>query len=282
MRVAIVTGGNRGIGFEIAAALYRSAQFSTVYLTARNAADGEAAIEKIRAESEKGSETELKYHQLDLTDNNSIQRLKTTLDEKHDGGFDVLVQNAAIAFKHEASEPFSVQAEVTLKTNFWGTLDLMKELFPKCRENGRIVLLSSFCSQSAQFRFKPNSFSNPIAKELYLVNDQLTVERMETLARKFVQDCKDGINEQNGWPPSAYGVSKLLTNCITRIFGKRAATENGGILVNCCCPGWAKTAMSSYSENAPKSPSQAAQIPLALAFLPAGIRGPQAAYISDA
>ena len=48
MRVAIVTGGNRGIGYEITAALYRSAQFSTVYLTARNSVDGKTAIEKIQ------------------------------------------------------------------------------------------------------------------------------------------------------------------------------------------------------------------------------------------
>ena len=50
--------------------------------------------------------------------------------------------------------------------------------------------MSSYCSQSIQFRFKPNSFSNPMAKELYLVNSDLTKERMKELADQFVADCK--------------------------------------------------------------------------------------------
>ena len=50
--------------------------------------------------------------------------------------------------------------------------------------------MSSYCSQSTQFRFKPNSFSNPMAKELYLVNSDLTKERMKELADQFVADCK--------------------------------------------------------------------------------------------
>jgi NAD(P)-dependent dehydrogenase (short-subunit alcohol dehydrogenase family) len=79
-----------------------------------------------------------------------------------------------------------------METNFWGTLNLMKKLAPKCNENGRIVFMSSFCSQSAQFRFKPNCFKNDICKELYLVNQDLSMEKMEDFAHQFVNDWKMG------------------------------------------------------------------------------------------
>jgi len=187
-RVAIVTGGNRGIGFEITKGLFLSTQFDYVYLTGRNFENCQKAANEILNSSE-NAKSKLIPFQMDLTDKDSKQKLLDHLDKEH-SGYDVLVQNAAIAFKNAATEPFHEQAEITLRTNFWGTLALLEMFFSKCKPNGRIVLMSSYCSQSTQFRFKPNSFSNPMAKELYLVNSGLTKERMKELADQFVADCK--------------------------------------------------------------------------------------------
>ena len=44
MRIAIVTGANKGIGLETCRALAKSGQFKTVYLTSRNVELGQAAI----------------------------------------------------------------------------------------------------------------------------------------------------------------------------------------------------------------------------------------------
>ena len=68
--------------------------------------------------------------------------------------------------------------------------ELLEMFYPRCKENGRIVLMSSYCSQSTQFRFKPNSFANPMSKELYLVNSGLSRDKMKELALQFVADCK--------------------------------------------------------------------------------------------
>ena len=65
-------------------------------------------------------------------------------------------------------------------------------------------------SQSTQCGFTPR-FGNPIGRELHSINTQLTMERLEELAKQFVDDCKSGENEKKGWPKTAYGKgSKLL------------------------------------------------------------------------
>ena len=46
------------------------------------------------------------------------------------GGIDVLVNNAGIAFKNAATEPFGEQATVTLKTNYWDNKATCEILFP--------------------------------------------------------------------------------------------------------------------------------------------------------
>ena len=69
----------------------------------------------------------------------------------------------------------------------------------------------------AQLGFTPK-FGNPIAREIGSVNINLKEEKLEELARKFVSDCKAKINEENGWPKSAYATSKLFVNGITRVY----------------------------------------------------------------
>lgn len=280
MTVAVVTGANRGIGLSIVKQLWLSNKFDVVYLTGRNDDSCKKSLSDLLSQHSSSS-SKLSTHPLDISDSKSIDDFTKYLQEAH-GGVDVLVQNAAIAFKNAATEPFHVQAEETLKVNFWGTLDVVKRIYPFMNANGRIVLLSSYCSQSTQFRFKPNSWKNPIAKELYLVNQGLTEERMEHFANQFVEHAKEGSVEKYGWPETAYGVSKLLTNCITRLYGQKSKADGKGVLVNCACPGYVKTDMSSHSEDAPKMPDEGAEKIVQLALLPPGISGPNGCYVSDA
>merc|ERR1711976_565580 len=100
-RVAVVTGGNKGVGFGIVRGLAK--QFNgDVYLTARDPKLGMAAVTSLMDEGLK-----VHFHQLDINDKPSIERLKDFLKEKYNG-LDVLVNNAGIAFKAAATEPMSV------------------------------------------------------------------------------------------------------------------------------------------------------------------------------
>lgn len=91
-RVALVTGGNKGIGFEIIRDLCQ--KFSgDVVLTARDEARGCAAVQKLQAEG-----LNPRFHQLDIDDPQSIHALRDFLLKEYKG-LDVLVNNAGIAFK---------------------------------------------------------------------------------------------------------------------------------------------------------------------------------------
>ena len=75
-----------------------------MYLTSRDEGRGEAAVEELK---KLGFQPH--YHQLDIDDESSVLRFKNFLKSKYEG-LDVLVNNAAIAFKNSAPEPFSEQA----------------------------------------------------------------------------------------------------------------------------------------------------------------------------
>lgn len=73
----------------------------------------------------------------------------------------------------------------------------------------------------------------------------------------------EGSEKENGWPKSAYSVSKASTNALTAIL----ARENPGLVINCCCPGWVDTDMGSIAgSRPPKSPGDGAKIPIRLGF----------------
>ena len=74
-------------------ALCKELESGIVYLTSRDVGRGKAAIEELKKEGLNPS-----YHQLDINDQESINTLRDDLVKNH-GGLDILVNNAAIAFK---------------------------------------------------------------------------------------------------------------------------------------------------------------------------------------
>ncbi|HJW31464.1 MAG TPA: SDR family oxidoreductase, partial [Saprospiraceae bacterium] len=54
-----------------------------------------------------------------------------------------------------------------------------------------------------------------------------------------------GQHRQHGWPSSAYRISKIGLNALTRILAKELAST--AIRVNAVCPGWVQTAMGGPS-----------------------------------
>ena len=135
-RVAVVTGGNKGIGYFVVRRLCREFK-GDVILTARNEQLGREAVQRLEEEK-----CNPKFHQLDITSDDSVERLRAYL-EKNYGGLDVLVNNAAVAYKAASTAPLSEQATVTIDVNFFGTLRVCSALLPLLRPHARVVHVSS-------------------------------------------------------------------------------------------------------------------------------------------
>lgn len=266
-RVALVTGSNKGIGFAIVRELCR--QFSgDVVLTARDAGRGQAAVQQLQAEG-----LSPRFHQLDIDDPQSIRALRDFLRKEY-GGLNVLVNNAGIAFKVNDPAPFDVQAEKTLKTNFFATRNVCTELLPIMKPHGRVVNISSLqgsraldgCSEELQEKFRSAT---------------LTEEDLVDLMKKFVEDARNEVHEREGWPNSAYGVSKLGVTVLSRILARRLDEKREGdrILLNACCPGWVKTDMAG--DQGTRTPEEGADTPVYLALLPPDATEPQGQLVRD-
>lgn len=263
-KVAVVTGANKGIGYAIVQRLCKEFP-GTVILTARDEQRGQEAVNSL---SKVGCSAE--FHQLDIISPDSIQKFKKFLGEKY-GGLDVLVNNAGIAFKMATTAPFEEQAEVTLKTNFHGTLDVCHALFPLLRPHARVVNVSSMASRLSQVSEEwQKKFRSPT----------LTEKELVSFMDLFVRDVKDGVHKEKGWSNSAYGTSKIGVTALSKIQARGFSQDpREDILLNACCPGWVRTDMAG--PRATKSPDEGAETPVYLALLPPNAGAPHGEFVSD-
>jgi len=142
-RIALVTGANKGIGFEVARDLARKGFH--VFLGARDAEAGEAAAEKLRKEGEEdyGEITVLK---IDVSKPDSIRRAAEEFSKKSDR-LDTLVNNAGILLDDD-KDVLAVTPETfetTLRTNTLGALLVSQAFVPFLKKSDapRIVNVSS-------------------------------------------------------------------------------------------------------------------------------------------
>ena len=142
--IALVTGSNRGIGFEIAKQL--AMKKIQVVLTSRNLANGEAALKRLTRD-DSGIKKEVVSMELDVTNQVSVDRLLNEV-EKTFGRLDILVNNAAILMDRDdvaASSADLGTVKTTLETNLIGAWRMCKAFIPLMKKNnyGRIVNVSS-------------------------------------------------------------------------------------------------------------------------------------------
>ncbi|MGL4397486.1 MAG: SDR family NAD(P)-dependent oxidoreductase [Hyphomicrobium sp.] len=149
--IALVTGGNRGIGREIVRQLARAGLVTV--LGARDAAKGAAAAADIRAKDG----LTVTSVALDVTDDASIAAAVRDIEKRH-GPIDVLVNNAAIlidkpnGFDASLFEMTAETMRATFETNVIAPSLLMKAIVPGMRERGygRVVNVSSTAGQLAE------------------------------------------------------------------------------------------------------------------------------------
>jgi NAD(P)-dependent dehydrogenase (short-subunit alcohol dehydrogenase family) len=148
-KIALVTGANKGIGFETSRQLGRLG--INVLMGARDESRGRVAVGKLQAEG-----LDVEFVQLDVTDTNDIARARRMIEEKS-GRLDILVNNAGIAHEEEpfftnSTGTISMQAlRETFDVNFFGMMELTQALLPLIEKSpaGRIVNISSMLGSLA-------------------------------------------------------------------------------------------------------------------------------------
>ncbi|KAF6203739.1 hypothetical protein GE061_002073 [Apolygus lucorum] len=258
-----VTGSNKGIGFGIVKNL--CSQFKgTVYLTSRDVERGKQSVEKLKQEGLRPA-----FHQLDILDPKSIEEFASFLEKTH-GGIDILVNNAAIAFKNDAVEPFDVQAETTLKTNYFALKKVCEALYPLLRPHARVVTLSSSAGHLHRIP------GTELRKRFGAAT--LTEEELDDLMQEFLRAAKVGNHSDLGWPNSAYVVSKVGVSALTRLHHQTFLKDSReDIVINHVHPGYVDTDMTSHK--GPLTIAQGADAPTYAALLPENCKSPRGEYI---
>jgi NAD(P)-dependent dehydrogenase (short-subunit alcohol dehydrogenase family) len=239
---AIVTGANRGIGFETCRRLAMIGM--RVFLACRDSVKGEAAAETLRKEkATTGGSLDVSFVKWDAEDPTSTSKLVadvTGLTSR----IDVLVNNAGVMLDKPAKAGGVASAldcspelfQRTLQINTLAPFVLIQHVLPHMlrQGHGRIVNVSSGMGQLLEMA--------------------------------------------GGWP--AYRMSKTGLNAATRIFAAELShlgPSAQDVLVNSCCPGWVKTDMGGPS--ATRTVEQGADTIVWLATLPTG--GPSGGFFRD-
>jgi 3-oxoacyl-[acyl-carrier protein] reductase len=135
-KVALVTGGSRGIGAAIAKQL--AADGASVAIT--YATDAEGASHVVKAiEQNGGRALAIQANSGDAkTDENAVNKTIATF-----GGLDVLVNNAGIAIPKRFEETTLEELEHVIDVNIRGTFIVTKEALKHMKSGGRIIMIGS-------------------------------------------------------------------------------------------------------------------------------------------
>lgn len=265
-RVAAVTGGNKGVGFGCVRQLalkYSSSKFNDgpllIYLTARNQQRGETALKEIRQDpqlkkakalQEDGGLSHIEYLPLDIDSKESIQSFAEHLKKEHPEGVDILINNAGIAMQGFNADV----VKQTLHSNYYGTMEVTRQVLPQIRSGGRLVNVASAAGHIDQ------SYSASIRKRFLEATktDEITALMEEFLSAVEKDDYK------GTWPGAAYRVSKAGVIGMTKSIATENARTGSKALVNSCCPGYVNTDMTKG--NGTKTIDQGAETPVLLAL----------------
>ncbi|MBU5272025.1 SDR family NAD(P)-dependent oxidoreductase [Staphylococcus caprae] len=129
-RVTLITGGNKGLGYEAAKEL--KAKGYKVYIGSRNEERGQKASNELGVD----------YVQLDVSDDESVQRAFKTLSEK-EGRVDVLINNAGISGGFAKVADITVEdVEKVYNTNVFGIVRMMNTFIPLLEQSQQPVVVN--------------------------------------------------------------------------------------------------------------------------------------------
>ena len=139
-KVAVVTGGNGGIGLGFATGLAQDC--ADIAIWARNIEKSEAAVKKLKSLG-----INAKAFNVDVADKNQINQGMIDT-EKEFGGVDILVANAGINIRKAPENYLPDEVDRIIKVNLTGVFDCCQAVYPsmKKRGGGKIITVGSLTS----------------------------------------------------------------------------------------------------------------------------------------
>ncbi|MFC4907196.1 SDR family NAD(P)-dependent oxidoreductase [Actinomadura gamaensis] len=134
MTTTLITGANKGLGYETARRLVEAGH--TVYVGARDAGRGRAAAERLGA----------RFVLLDVTDDASVDAAAKTIEA--DGGLDVLVNNAGVEWRRPngevpgAAELTADDLRAVFETNVFGVVRVTHAFLPLLQRSEAPVIVN--------------------------------------------------------------------------------------------------------------------------------------------
>jgi NAD(P)-dependent dehydrogenase (short-subunit alcohol dehydrogenase family) len=179
--IALISGANKGIGYEIAHGL--AAKKITVLVGARDEARGQAAVEKLKTEG-----ADARFVKLDVTDASTVKGAAERI-EKEFGRLDILINNAGVAeWGFKPSDVELAKVREVYETNFFGPVALIQAMLPllKKSKHGRIVNVSSSLGSLTL----SSDLSSPFADFLAL-GYNTSKSALNSMTIQFAKELKD-------------------------------------------------------------------------------------------
>ncbi|KAJ2448416.1 hypothetical protein GGF42_005112 [Coemansia sp. RSA 2424] len=288
--VAVVTGANRGIGKAIVRRLLLQASVPLiVYLTARSVERGQLAFDDLRrehlrwsAEEEEKEEStaaaaaaappppqnELRFHQLDVSDLDSIHVFIEYLTLMHgEQSVDILVNNAGgvVYAGGDGGEGGGEERVVrtcdaktayqTVHMNYYTAVNVTSLLLPRLRPGARVVFLVTALAHLG-------IFSGDLPK--VLASDELSLDGLHIIENGFISAVSKGTYGAYGFPPMPFAVAKAGLIAYARMLARVFARDPRGLLFAAVCPGYVRT--DRAGPYAPLTPDQGAETPAYVAL----------------
>jgi NAD(P)-dependent dehydrogenase (short-subunit alcohol dehydrogenase family) len=232
----VITGANKGIGWEMVRLLAEQQPSATILLGSRSQANGDAAVQKLPEAARK----QVKVLVIDVTDDASVKAAAEKVKAEY-GRVDILVNNAGIA-----SHSFDYEsAKSTFETNVYGVKRVTDAFLPLVPEgSGHISIVSSEVGTWSHY-FAPAKL------QAQLEDASVQWSTIDSIAQAYLAAAKDpkhaGI-EAFPSPESSfgsYGFSKALVSTYGRLLGRDLKPK--GIPVLLSTPGYCATDLNANS-----------------------------------
>jgi NAD(P)-dependent dehydrogenase (short-subunit alcohol dehydrogenase family) len=217
MKTVLITGANKGLGFEMAKQLAQLDHF--VYIGSRDKDKGHRAKEELHSSGLRNVDVV----ELDVTKSDSIKKARRTLETKI-AQLDVLINNAGIRGEvpQLASKiPIEIMREV-FETNFFGVIQVTQEFIPLL-EKSELPIIVNVTSDlgSLTMRSDPNSSIYHFERACYgpsktALNAYTVALAVEMKDSKFKVNCVNpgytatDFNNFKGTKPVAQGAAVIV------------------------------------------------------------------------